>query len=376
MVFPACGFSFMEGIFRRLRSRFGLAPEIPPDSEREIVELPDEGRTVSIEKALNSRCTSDYDEDPRNFHWGMFDRMKRLSEDQVHSVVELARIPRFTALDVGIRAKEGLLTFVIDNHASGIERDWAMIESGMQHQAVGLVCAALGVGMAFRNLGKDGKTLSDGVHATVNIQLDAMKPSYGASFWSDMPPVEKKPWQRGNLPDPARDGTIPLTGALERLKTEKGHGQQPTEESVGQLLWAARGRTPHFYKSRPWGMTVPTWAGEQGISSVYFVSERGVSKYVNWHGGRPTHLLGEAGQADTQEISRVLSSFSASLGLVVLGRNEGFGRALWEIGYQLLNLLVQAHGLGISYRAVLLDEAQRTTLRRLGIMDPVALLVT
>ncbi|MBW2123571.1 MAG: hypothetical protein JRH07_17260, partial [Deltaproteobacteria bacterium] len=268
-----------------MRGRLGLAPEIPPDSEREIVELPDEGRTVSIEKALNSRCTSDYDEDPRNFHWGMFDRMKRLSEDQVHSVVELARIPRFTALDVGIRAKEGLLTFVIDNHASGIERDWAMIESGMQHQAVGLVCAALGVGMAFRNLGKDGKTLSDGVHATVNIQLDAMKPSYGASFWSDMPPVEKKPWQRGNLPDPARDGTIPLTGALERLKTEKGHGQQPTEESVGQLLWAARGRTPHFYKSRPWGMTVPTWAGEQGISSVYFVSERGVSKYVNWHGG-------------------------------------------------------------------------------------------
>jgi len=43
------------------------------------------------------------------------------------------------------------------------------------------------------------------------------------------------------------------------------------------------------------------------------------------------------------------------------------------VGYQLLNILLQAHALDMSYEAVLLDEGQKTVLRTTGIKDPVAI---
>ena len=59
---------------------------------------------------------------------------------------------------------------------------------------------------------------------------------------------------------------------------------------------------------------------------------------------------------------------------IIIGRNEEFSRALWEVGYQLMNLLLQAHSLGIIYHAELLDEARKGLLSRIGINDPVAML--
>ena len=35
----------------------------------------------------------------------------------------------------------------------------------------------------------------------------------------------------------------------------------------------------------------------------------------------------------------LLGAFSTNYGLIVLGKNEAFGRALWEIGYQLQKVL-------------------------------------
>ena len=68
----------------------------------------------------------------------------------------------------------------------------------------------------------------------------------------------------------------------------------------------------------------------------------------------------------------LFTAFSASYGLIVLGKNEAFNRALWEIGYQLLNLLVQAISLDIPYKAVLLDNKQKKLVTHSGIEDPVA----
>jgi len=76
---------------------------------------------------------------------------------------------------------------------------------------------------------------------------------------------------------------------------------------------------------------------------------------------------------ESQLHDKLIKLFSANHGLIILGRNEDFSRAFWEIGYQLLNLLLQANSLDISYRAVLLDMAQKTTVAPAGIKDPVAL---
>ncbi len=336
------------------------------------VKLPIEGETISVELALNSRCTSDYDGNPKEFHWGIFDRTKKLSDEQIEKMIHLATIPRFTDRKVEIQSEHNILTFVMDNHVSGFLRDWMMVESGMQQQAVGLVCAALGVGMVFRGLGKDGATISDTDYATVKVKLDAMKPTYDGSFWSSFPPAGTKPWLRGNLADAVRDGNKPLICALERLKIENRKGRKSTDESVSQLLWAARGRTPHFYKSRPWGMTMPTSGGEQNISSVYLISDCKMSRYLNWHNNRPTHSLEMLGEIDSDLHNELIKLFPLNNCFIVIGKNENFAIALWEVGYQLLNLLLQAHSLDILYQAALLDETQKTLLRRMGVKDPVA----
>jgi hypothetical protein len=366
--------SIFRRIFYKIEDLFKPPVKLLPDSERKEVGLPKQGNSVSVETALNSRCTSDYDENPKKFHWGMFDRSKKLSDAQIEKLIHLARIPRFTSQKVEIQSKDTMLTFVIDNHVSDLLREWMMVESGMQQQAVGLVCAALGVGMVFRNKGKDGKPISETDCATVKIKLDAMKPSYSGSFWSSSPPTGGKAWLKGNLPAPVRDGDKPLISVLSDLKIENKGAVTPTRDSISQLLWAARGRTPHFYKSRPWGMTIPTWGGKQDISSVSFISDNKLFKYLNWKNNRPAHSLLMLNNINSYLSNDLLTTFSANYGLIVLGKNEDFGRALWEIGYQLLNLMVQACALNISYQSILLDEKQKNYFRNIGINEPVALL--
>jgi hypothetical protein len=347
----------------------------PPEGARDEARLPSEGETISVEMALNSRCSSDHDGNPRKFHWGMFDRTKKLSETQVEGIVALAKIPRFTNGWIAIRAVGNMLTLFVDSQATDVEREWLMIESGMQQQSVGLVCSALGVGMVMRNLGKDGLPVSDEEHATVKILLDAMKPSYRGSFWTDMAPTGRAPWQRGNLPDPVRDGQKPLLAALASLTTKTRSSEESTVESVGQLLWAARGRTPHLYKSRPWGLTIPSWGGEQNISSVYVISDNVLSEYTNWKHNRPTHTLTELKSIGQDTLSQLSGSLPPFDTLIVIGTNEDHCRSLWEVGYQLLNILVQAKVLDIPYDAALLDENRKRIFRSMGIRNPMAIIV-
>lgn len=370
IVLPMAGFPSVFEIVNRIKARFRAPVKLPPDSERQVVELPPEGKKISVETALNSRCTSDYDDNPELFHWGMFDKAQRLSSEQISTVADLATIPRFTSLRAEIKIERNILTFIADNHATGIQRDWLMVESGMQQQAVCLLCSALGIGMVFKSLGADGVPISDTDYAAITIRLDAMKPTYDGFFWSSLPPAGRRPWRKGNLPDPVRNGKKPLIAILRELETDNKRGIKLTDQSMSQLLWAARGRTPHLYKSRPWGMTIPTAGGRQNISAVYLICGSTLYRYSNWQGNRPTHSLEALSgiSADLQgELRRLFRSANC---FIVIGKNETFARALWEVGYQLLNILLQAKALDIAYEVRLFDESQRKIFGTAGIDHP------
>ena len=60
---------------------------------------------------------------------------------------------------------------------------------------------------------------------------------------------------------------MPLFEAIERAEITSD-GRRSGSKDVSQLLWAARGRTPHKYRGREWGMTIPTWAGGQNLPIV------------------------------------------------------------------------------------------------------------
>lgn len=342
--------------------------------EREIFNLSNERHLVSVEKALNSRCTSDDDNEQKIFHWGIFDRTRKLSDYQLSELVDKARIPRFTKHSLEIRRERNILTFITDYDLPDEQRQWLMVESGMLQQAVCLLCAASNIGMVFENLGLDGSRLNSYKLAVISMKLDAMKPSYDGEYWSTNPPRGEQPWMKGNMKDPQRDGNIPLMSAINDLKISNASEKIASEEDLSQLLWAARGRTPHFYNSRAWGLTIPTWGGEQNISGIYLVSRDSLSKYINWHQDRPTHKLSELHKIDKKLFQKSLGDFSENYGFIIFEKNENFGRALWEIGYQLLNVLLQAKALGIFYQAFLLDETQKSNVRMTGVNDPVAIL--
>jgi hypothetical protein len=121
-------------------------------------------------------------------------------------------------------------------------------------------------------------------------------------------------------------------------------------------------------------MTIPTWAGEQNISSAYLLKENQLFKYVNWNNNRPTHSLLLMREVEAEKFKETLGSFYAKRGLIILGKNESFARALWEVGYQLMNMLLLASGLDISYGAFLLNEKDKEKLERIGVADPVAVM--
>jgi hypothetical protein len=361
--------SIFRRIYYKIENMLRSPDKLPPDSEREPFVFPEEGYGTSVEMALNSRCTSDYDGNPKHFHWGMFDKSKKLTEKQIGKLTSYIKVPRFTTHRLEIKTRNNILTFITENQVAGVQRDWLMIESGMQQQATGLVCAALGVGMVFRNMGPDGKNLSKTDHANIKIYLDAMKPSYGKSFWSSSSPSERKPWLQGNLPNPKRIGKTPLITALSELKTQKINSKLATGFEISQLLWAARGRTPHLYKSREWGMTIPTWAGEQHITEIYVVIKQNIYRYINWHKNRPSQRLEFVKEINGPLYRDIYSQLPSGNCFIFLKRNELQAKSSWEIGYQLLNMILQAHVLDISYEAILLNQAQMNMIQKTGLSN-------
>jgi hypothetical protein len=208
----------------------------------------------------------------------------------------------------------------------------------------------------------------------VKIKLDAMKPSYNGSLWSDLSSIGGRRWKGGNLQDPLRQGNIPLMTSLKELEVKRNGLKKTGEKEKSQLFWAARGRTPHFYKSKPWGLTIPIWTDEFELSSLYLISKHTLFKYSNLENSRPTHSLKTITEISPERAEKLSKTFSHGEEFIVIGRNDGFARALWEVGYQLLNLLVQSHALGLSYHALLLNEEQRIMIQDIGIKNPIVLL--
>ena len=360
----------------KFQDLFSSPPPPVPDGRRTVAVLPDAGRRVSVETALNSRCCSDADGNPRRFHWGMFDTASKLPPEIIGEIAGRARaVPGLSADAVDILVEGEVLTCVIDGATGGLNRERLMIESGMQQQAVGLLCAALGVGMVFKSLGDDGVAISGGQWATTRIRLGPMKTSYGGAYWTSRIPSGSRPWVAGNLPEPLREGRSELLAVLERLALSRTSGQLAGMPQISQLLWAARGRTPHFYKSEPWGMTIPTSRGEQNVSSLYLASVDGLSRYVNWRNNRPTHSLEPVASRDQTMGSRLSELFPGCRVVILLAANENRARALWEVGYQLLNLLLQAAALDVPHEAAFLDSDQKAGLGAAGISTPIAAFV-
>jgi hypothetical protein len=366
------GYPKLKYLFRKAKGKFKTSSPIPTNEKRVFTSLPQGGETVSVEMALNSRCCSDYDDDPYLFHWGMFNRKEKLSDSNLQKVIDLIHTPNLANHGTSTKLEGNIVSFIINNKIIGVKRDWVMMESGMQQQRVSLVCAALGIGILFRNQGKDGKLLSDNKLTTIKMKLDPMKPAYNGTFWTKDEPHTESAWVNGNLPDPIRDGTMPLVSALKKAAAKNLDGRQTNKADIGQILWAARGRTPHMYKSIPWGMTIPTWGGKQNISKIYFLTPKTLYEYKNVNNGRPTHVLDIVGQVNQDSWENILSALPSWKSYILFSVSEQFSRTFWEVGYQLMNILVQCTALKVAYEMALLDEDQRQQFSRLQVVNPVA----
>jgi hypothetical protein len=365
--------SLVKRIYYKITGKRKPSIKMPPDSERKPYEIPEKGYDISVETALNSRCNSDYDNNQKKSHWGMFEKTLKISDTQVKNFLGLVKIPRFTHHRIEVQAAGNMLTFMMDKQLSGIQKEWAMIESGMQQQAVGLVSAALGIGMVFRSLGRNGHSVSRTDHANIKIKIDAMRPCYNGAYWSRSSPDGKHPLKNGNLPHPKREGNNSLITALAELRTRNTDAKPATDAMLSQLLWAARGRTPHWCQSNKWGLTIPTSKGKQHISSVYLLTNNKIHRYLNWHRNRPTHGIKFIRQVDRTIQGELQTQFSPSNCFIILTQNESYDSASWEVGYQLLNLLLQAHVLNISYEAILPDEDQKKIFQKSGAGEPAAI---
>jgi len=58
-----------------------------------------------------------------------------------------------------------------------------------------------------------------------------------------------------------------------------------------------------------------------------------------------------------------------------LSRNEKSNRSLWEVGYMLENMFLQAKSLGISYKSKVFTNDEIKKLERNGISEAVAALL-
>jgi len=312
---------------------------------------------TTVETALNSRCSSG------GGHWGVFDESSPPSPEQLALVKRAAEgIPRFTCGRLFVDLEGEWFTLAVEPGAG----EGTHVESGMQQQAIYLACAALGLGTCIHNVGVDGRLEGDR-HLTARMSVRGRRPPDDGALWTRSRPSGRKAWLSGNLPDPDTAGGTPLFEAVERASTS-ARGRAAGTREISQLLWAARGRTPHLYRGREWGMTIPTWAGGQNYTSIHLLREDGLYRYVNWDEAvdRPTHRIERIGDAT---VGAVRPSCRAVL---ILGANEETKRALWEVGYMLENLILQAVSLGISYRAELLHPGERERWRRIGIGKPVA----
>lgn len=341
--------------------------------------------SVSIEKVLNSRCSSD--SGPRKTHFGTFTN-KHVPDETVSHILNWCNIPRNS--DGTIHwFKDGYLFLGFENPNDLNARRLLHVKSGMQQEAVYLGCAAKGVGTCIHNQGINGTQYGKNI-ATASYLIMEMANPYEEGKFSTRAPGPKKPFIPGkNLSEPRRDSNINCITHLSKFNPSSKFGSSATEKEVSQLLWAARGRTPHYIKFNRWhfmwGLTIPTWGGGQNFTSVYLVKGGKLYAYLNWTKkfslinrlfrdrlrwtrGNPTH---EIRFVRNVALSSQMHGYDNA---IVLCQNENTGRALWEVGYMLENMLVQAKSLDISYESTIFSEDEISQLGIMGVTNAVAAL--
>jgi hypothetical protein len=340
---------------------------------------------ISVEKVLNSRCSCDFDDNPKNNHWGMFIKDKHPSQETIQHMLQRCRVPQFSSGKLSLWFEGEHLFLGFEKTNDPFNTRLLHVESGMQQEAVYLACTALGLGTCINNLGIDGTAYGDKIATARHLILEK-EASYATGKFSTAAPGPEKPFKKGkNISEPGRDGHLECLKAMEQLTLSEGTGIHAGEIEISQLLWAAKGRTPHYVKSHPWGLTIPTWGGGQNYTNVYLAKDNKLYRYINWTifryinwktksfpwwiAGNPTH--------DIKFVGNINVSFeldNTNVG-IILSRNEKTNRALWEVGYMLENMLLQAKSLGISYKTKIFKDDETERFERNGISGAVAALV-
>jgi hypothetical protein len=350
---------------------------------------------VSIEKVLNSRCSSGFEEGSKKRHWGTYKNAQPPQEIIKH-IIRCCEVPQYSdgKLELWFEGKYLFLGF--EKQKDSFDERMLHVESGMQHEAVYLACAALGVGTCIHNQGINGTEYGSKT-ATARHLIMEMKDPYETGKFATKAPGPEKPFVVGkNLSEPVRDGEVECLPELERLAMFNKSGSSATERDISQLLWAAKGRTPHYVGSQPWGLTIPTWAHGQEYTDVYLVKSGRLFRYMNWTEAFPSNKLLKRGLRylkwrlygdaefhvmgnPTHDIKFLRKAAvspqleGAEVG-IILCLNEKTGRALWEVGYMLENMLLQARSLGVSYKSKVFSEDEISQLAKKGVANAVAAL--
>lgn len=342
--------------------------------------------TASIEKVLNSRCSSQVNTDPKKSHWGTLTGQAP-TKGKIENVVRCLKIPRFSDGKLTHWFKDEFLYLGFKKPKDPNSEQILHVESGMQQEAVYLACSAQGIGTCIRNEGVNGTMYGENLATAKHVIMEMLDP-YETGKFTTKPPGPEKPFVEGkSLPEPSRDGKTECLPKLKDLRLSKKKGSSATEKDISQLLWAAKGRTPHLIRihtwSLMWGLTIPTWGGKQDYTSVYLAKDGKLFVYINWTKrfsllnralreklkwtrGNPTHDI---------KLLRTFAhktKFEDANAAIILCKNENTGRALWEVGYMLENMLLQASSLDISYQAMLFRPEEKLEFGKIGLENAVA----
>jgi len=260
----------------------------------------------------------------------------------------------------------------------------------MQHEAVYLACAAQGVGTCIHNQGINGTEYEEKI-ATARHLITEMADPYESEKFTTKAPGPEKPFRAGkNLTEPSRDGDVECLPQLEHLTSSNKSGSSATKTDISQLLWAAKGRTPHLIRKHVWnmvwGLTIPTWGGGQAYTTMHLVKDGKLFRYTNWTKkfslvnraflnyakwtrGNPTHDIHFVRNVN------INAHLDGADKAIILSRNEETNRALWEVGYMLENVLLQTKSLGASYKSKVFTRNEIKKLERKGISEAVAALL-
>jgi len=347
------------------------------------------GDIVSIEKVLNSRCSSRFHVGPKKNQWSTFTD-RHPPNNIIKRVVRCCNIPRFSNGKLVHWFKNGYLFLGFEKPDKPHAERVLHIESGMQQEAVYLACTAQGVGTCIDNQGINGTEYGGKIATARHLIMEIVDP-YESGKFTTKAPGPQKPLKTGkNLTAPFRNSDVECLPQLEHLTSFKKSGSSAIEKHVAQLLWAAKGRTPHCIKmsvwNLMWGLTIPTWGGGQDYTSIYLIEDSKLFRYINWTKkwsllnrlfreklrwtrGNPTH--------DIHFIRNVNihAQLDEANTAIILCRNEKTRRALWEVGYMLENMFLQAKSLDISYESKIFNTEEILQLAELGVTNAVATMI-